>query len=324
MSTGKRAMKNMMVMHCLETQQTTILVPPPEVVRPHDATRGYEAHCPVAHDEKNWSPMVSADGHLEFVYHHHPLQVLRFIPGVSENTTAHQRGKRRSEASRWSSGSMSGSLVWVHRAVHGAEQNASSPSAGSAPPDADHLTEHPDGSALASPSCASVRGGSAYMPWGLPGGRRARYQVALGHAVCDAPNCTGLGWYSRDDHCSGYCPTPRLLPSLGKSNARVSSSKTSCSRLYRSVLTVLDTQTWRLRCSSPLTFEPPPFWQCTQGWRGKWDVQYVHSLVIVNDSVLVGVEFENRCPAVARVALAEFEVLIYDTLFAGKLPSGRV
>ena len=96
----------------------------------------------------------------------------------------------------------------------------------------------------------------------------------------------------------------------------------SCSRAYRSVLTVLDTSKWELSCSPRLTFRPPPFWQCEQGWRGKWDVQYVHSLVRAQDGqhMLVGMEFNNRCPSVIRVPMSDFTSLVEATLAGAMTP----
>ena len=90
-------------------------------------------------------------------------------------------------------------------------------------------------------------------------------------------------------------------------------------RAYRTVLTVLDTSTWQVACSPPITFSPPPeHWQCTQGWRGKWDVQYVHSLVLSEDGAhaYAGVEFENRCPALVRMSVLELSALVDATLAA--------
>ena len=82
-------------------------------------------------------------------------------------------------------------------------------------------------------------------------------------------------------------------------------------------MTVLDTQRWKLFCSPRLSFAPPPFWQYTHGWRGKWDVQYVHSLATSpSGDLLVGMEFENRCPTMVRVRRIDFETLV-DATIAG-------
>ena len=114
-------------------------------------------------------------------------------------------------------------------------------------------------------------------------------------------------WDSEARHCAAHQRTPREWAH-------------TCSRAYRTVLTVLDTARWQLSCSPRLTFTPPPFWQCTQGWRGKWDVQYVHSLERAPDgkSMLVGMEFENRCPAMSRIGMADFGLLV-DATLAGAL-----
>ena len=79
---------------------------------------------------------------------------------------------------------------------------------------------------------------------------------------------------------------------------------------------MLDTSSWELYCSPRLHFTPPPYWQCTQGWRGKWDVQYVHSLTRSEDHahMLVGMEFENRCPAVIPLPMDDFSALVEATL----------
>lgn len=78
---------------------------------------------------------------------------------------------------------------------------------------------------------------------------------------------------------------------------------------------MLDTSRWELSCGPPLTFQPPPYPECTAGWRGK-DVQYPHSLGFSADGrhALAGVEFEDRCPGVARIPLLEFAALVDATL----------
>ena len=157
----------------------------------------------------------------------------------------------------------------------------------------------PPGSRSSS-ACRDVRGGSAYLHW------RGAYHVALGHVQCGVlteRGCRMAQWDSEVRHCAVGQRTPRPW-------------NHTCSRAYRTVLTVLDTARWELSCSPRLTFTPPPFWQCTQGWRGKWDVQYVHSLERAPDgkSMLVGMEFENRCPAMSRIGMADFGLLIEATL----------
>ena len=154
--------------------------------------------------------------------------------------------------------------------------------------------------AHSSAACRDVRGGSAYLHW------RGPYHVALGHVQCGVlteRGCNMAQWDSEARHCAAHQRTPREWAH-------------TCSRAYRTVLTVLDTARWQLSCSPRLTFTPPPFWQCTQGWRGKWDVQYVHSLERAPDgkSMLVGMEFENRCPAMSRIGMADFGLLVDATL----------
>ena len=154
--------------------------------------------------------------------------------------------------------------------------------------------------AQSSAACRDVRGGSAYLHW------RGPYHVALGHVQCGVlteRGCRMARWDSEARHCAAHQRTP-------------SDWTHTCSRAYRTVLTVLDTARWRLVCSPRLTFTLPPFWQCTRGWRGKWDVQYVHSLERAPDgkSMLVGMEFENRCPAMSRIDMADFGLLVDATL----------
>ena len=49
-------------------------------------------------------------------------------------------------------------------------------------------------------------------------------------------------------------------------------------------------------------------------------MQYVHSLERAPDgkSMLVGMEFENRCPAMSRIDMADFGLLV-DATLAGAL-----
>ena len=149
-------------------------------------------------------------------------------------------------------------------------------------------------------ACLDVRGGTQYLHW------RAHLYVALGHVHCGVITDVGCRmpyWDSDSGHCNSYRRTPM-------------SWNHSCSRAYRTVLTVLDTSTWQLTCSPRLRFAPPPFLQCTRGWRGKWDVQYVLSLQRSSDGehMLVGMEFENRCPTVSRISMPDFDALVEATL----------
>ena len=130
--------------------------------------------------------------------------------------------------------------------------------------------------------------------------------------VCDPPACQLDGAFRSDPrHCEAHQHSWRTIPKP------YAGFNHTCERAYRSVLTVLDTAAWTIACSAPIAFAPPEgFWQCVQGWRGKWDVQYVHALVLSEDGAhaFVGVEFENRCPAVVRVGLLELAALVDATL----------
>ena len=153
-------------------------------------------------------------------------------------------------------------------------------------------------------ACHGVRGGSQYIHW------RGYLYVALGHVNCGVLTDVGCRmpyWDSDRAHCNAHRRTP-------------TSWNYSCSRAYRTVITVLDTYKWQLTCSPRIRFAPPPFWQCNAGWRGKWDVQYVHSLQRSADAehMLVGMEFENRCPALSRISMGDFDALVEGTL-AGEL-----
>ena len=141
-------------------------------------------------------------------------------------------------------------------------------------------------------------------------GTHARAQVQCG--VITDKGCRMEWWDTRPGHCAMHQLTPRDW-------------NYSCSRAYRTVLTVLDTSRWRLACSPRLTFSPPAgFWQCNQGFRGKWDVQYVHSLARGPDgTMLVGMEFENRCPALIRLGVDAFGALV-DATLSGALPADVV
>lgn len=165
----------------------------------------------------------------------------------------------------------------------------------------DWVYRAPDDASIPS-ACRGVRGGSPYVHW------EGSYYVALGHVQCGVlteRGCRMWSWRSDPHHCDRHRRTP---PSWNH----------SCSRAYRTVVTVLDTKSWDLFCSPRLSFAPPPLWQCTQGWRGKWDVQYVHSLVPSGSYMFVGMEFENRCPTVIRVERSDFATLV-DATIAGAL-----
>ena len=239
--------------------ESVVLLPPIDAERPDDKLRINHKSCPIAHDEKNWSPLV-LHGKVHFVYQHAPLQILR-MDGAADGPYQLQS-----------------QMAWAFKAPKNATSNH---------------------------QCRDVRGGSSYMHW------RGAYYVSLGHVHCGVltdEGCRMENWDVDPHHCEIQRKTPR-------------SWTHSCSRAYRTVITVLNTATWELACSPRLTFKPPPdFWQCTYGWRGKWDVQYVHSLERTTDGseVLIGMEFENRCPSLLRLDTHKFDVLVNATL-AGTL-----
>ena len=257
---GCNADKTLVVATLFGENETVVLLPPSQAIRPSDALRRVDHGCPIEHDEKNWSPLV-VHGRLLFVYQHNPLQIVKLPTG--------------DDTSRL----IGGRVAWEFK--QSSSVSSSSP-------------------------CSNVRGGTPYTHW------RGPYHVALGHVHCGVitdVGCRMEEWGVGASSCSRHRRTPM-------------SWNHSCSRAYRSVLTVLDTSKWELSCSPRLTFRPPPFWQCEQGWRGKWDVQYVHSLVRAQDGqhMLVGMEFNNRCPSVIRVPMSDFTSLVEATLAGAMTP----
>ena len=150
--------------------------------------------------------------------------------------------------------------------------------------------------------CRGVRGGSPYVPWGNG------YQVALAHVICSWEHTGSDACFAHHDSDAEHCAAHRAKETAWRNG--------SCTRLFRTVLTVLVPDRWELHCSEPLVFKPPPIAACMEGWRGKMDVQYAHSLTFSQDGsqVYMGIEFENRCPSLIRLSRLEFAALVDETL----------
>ena len=159
-------------------------------------------------------------------------------------------------------------------------------------------------------SCKGVRGGSPYVPWGNG------YQVALAHVICSWEHTGSDECFAHHHSDAEHCAAHRTKETAWRNG--------SCTRLFRTVLTVLVPDRWELHCSEPLVFKPPPIAPCMEGWRGKMDVQYAHSLTFSQDGsqVYMGIEFENRCPSVIRLSRLEFAALVDETLLGSSTGQG--
>ena len=156
-------------LHVIETAETIVLPPPPDITTPGrkaaSSWSGGDAACKAY--EKNWSPFV-LNGSLHFLYQHEPLQVLRLVPPkakAASNSLLHDVG-----------------LEWVHHAV-----NASTSAS----------------------SCNGVRGGSPLLPWrgGFYVGVSHKVLHCHGlHGKEPGNSCTAQqlkSWHASPTHCNG-------------------------------------------------------------------------------------------------------------------------